>query len=256
MAIWLRVFSYKPNSRKEMLPLAKQEEDVKKTIHIMLFVVMILFASAVFAEQKEPPQDEKKISTLMLLKQNWIQPEHGDGFFCEGVTLYWHHKANIGLGMDIDLIPKSDYQRYRAYLTYNYGPWYALAGVSTDSAGKDYAQFGAWYFKNHGLWEIFIDQRLYASTDGKSTTYSDLYAEAIYPIVKDVKAGLNGSYDHGFGSKEKSYDWWFVGPVVYFDNLLGRGITPYFRLGYESNTVSGQKNNNAIDARAALKITF
>jgi len=226
---------------------------VKKAIHIMLFVAMMLFTSVVFAEQKELPQDEKKISTLMLLKQNWIQPEHGDGFFCEGVTLYWHHKANIGLGMDIDLIPKSDFQRYRAYLTYNSGPWYALAGVSTDSVGKDYAQFGGWYVNKLGLWEIFLDQRLYAATDGKSTTYSDLYVEAIYPI-KDIKLGLNASYDHWFSSEQ--HDWWMAGPVVYFTDLLGKGWTPYFRVVYESDIKAGQKNSNAVDFRAALKIAF
>jgi hypothetical protein len=228
---------------------------VKKIKYIaMLFAVMMLFASVVSAEQKESSQDEKKISTLILLKQNWIQPEHSDGFFCEGVTLYWHHKANVGFGTDIDFTPKTDFQRYRAYLTYNSGPWYVLAGVSTDSVGKDYAQFGAWYFNNHGLWEIFIDQRLYAATDGKSTTYSDLYVEALYPIAKDIKLGLNASYDHWFSGEQ--HDWWMAGPVVYFTDLLGKGWTPYFRVAYESDIKAGQKNSNATDFRAALKIMF
>jgi hypothetical protein len=229
---------------------------VKKIICISIVILFCLMSGMAFAEDMELPQDHKTVSVLMLLKQNWIMPEHGDAFFSEGITLYGHHRSNIGLGMDIDLTPKADYHRYRAYLTYNSGPWFALAGISTDSNGSEYAQAGFWYSKKHGLWEIFIDQRLYMATDGKSVTYSDLYVEAVYPVVKDVKLGLNACYDHGFAGKAKKFDWWFVGPVVYFDNLLGNGLTPYFRIGYESNVLPGQKNKNAVDGRAALKITF
>lgn len=220
----------------------------------MLFAVIMLFADMAFAEHRELPQDEKKIATLMLLKQNWIQPEHSDGFFCEGVTLYWHHKENIGLGMDIDLIPKTDYQRYRAYLTYNSGPWYALAGISTDSGGKDYIQAGGWYFNKHGQTEVFVDQRVYMAVDGKSNTYSDLFVEIIHPVVGGVAVGINASYDHWFSSEQ--HNWWMAGPVVYLTDLLGEGWTPYFRVVYESDIKAGQQNSNAVDFRVALKITF
>lgn len=252
------VFRSRFNAGENLIKREEGEKAMKKAMKstILIALISLLFCGTVSAEDANLPKDEKKISTLILLKQNWIKPEQeqDDGFFCEGITLYWHHKKNIGLGIDIDLIPKTDFQRYRAYFTYNIGPWYALAGVSTDSVGRNYTQAGAWYFNKHGLTEVFVDQRLYVATDGNSDTYSDLFVEILHPIAEGITAGVNASYDHWFSSEQ--HNWWMAGPVVYFNDLLGKGWSPYVRVAYESDIKAGQENNNAIDFRVGLKITF
>lgn len=229
---------------------------MKKLVCIIVFLAALGNFSMTFAEEFELPQDQKTVATLMLIKQNWIAPEHGDGFFKEGITLWWHHQSNIGFGIDIDLTPKTNYQRYLAYINYNHDsdPWYPLVGVSTDSLGKDFIQTGLWYFKKHGQTEVFVDERIYWSVNGKSDTYSELFVEVIYPIVKDVKIGINACFDHWFSGSQ--HNWWMTGPIVYFDNLLGAGVTPYVRVAYESDVRAGQKNSNAIDVRIALKLAF
>jgi hypothetical protein len=233
MAIWVKVLFYKPDSRKELFPPAKyKEEDVKKYVYItILFAVTMLFASIAFAEHIElqPTKDEKP-GLLSYIKNDWVEPDHGKGFYISD-TVIWVHYKEVGLYLRTIDIPEKNSVRFSPAISYQVSrKLYLVGGVSNSSNGDKWYQTGVWYVDQFadGKINVLLDARNYFRAGGNATDYMDDFLEITFKPSEKLTVGINAAWDHWWKSGK---DWYLVGPVAYYN--ITKNIAPFARVSRE-----------------------
>jgi len=218
---------------------------------IIIAAATLSLAAASFAEHQEI-EPNPEIASLIILKNDYVKPEHSKGFISETVSPYFQYHGWLGVGGDFTSQPgNKNYLEAKPYLTVNSGPYYALLGYSTNSAGNDYVQAGAWYLNRFGKIAVFADVRNYFAVDGKSSDYLDAFGEATYDLSRKVAAGVNAEYMHWWKGAE--HNLYFIGPVVYYK--LTKVTTIYGRVSREWNVI-GSANEPTNRFRLGLKFSY
>ncbi|MCK4540180.1 hypothetical protein KAU09_03435 [Candidatus Parcubacteria bacterium] len=211
-----------------------------------MFLIM-----ATFCFTAELQAEDKKASALIVIKNDFVEPEKAESYHKQSMTIYCHDGNWFGGGLSVTVKPKYDYTEVKPWFTLNKGPLYFLGGLSTDSSGNDYIQGGGWYINKFGKFKVFFDLRNYWNIDGESSDYLDCFLEGEYPLGKKFYVGLDLDYCHYW--QDEDHNFYFVGPYVGYkvmDNL-----SVYLRLSCDWNVV--HDNADRTDkARIGLKVTF
>ena len=216
----------------------------------MLFGLM---SGMAFAEHREYEQ-KSSISTLILLKHDFVFPDKGKSFMSEALSLWWHVDDWFGIGGDFTAQPgNNNYLDASSYITINKkkSPIYGLMGYFTNSNGEDFIHTGGWYIDKFGKIDVFADVRNYWAVDGKSSSYLDSFGEATYALGDKFAPGINLEQIHYWSGG--SHNWYFAGPIVYYK--ISETTTVYVRGSREWNVV-GSASDSTNKVRVALKFNF
>lgn len=216
---------------------------------VIIFLTLLLSANFLFAEEGE--KNAKKVSTLIIMKHDWLKPQDSEGFSSYTTSLYWNYDKWLGFGLDATSRPKFDYLELKPYATVNKGPYYLLAGFATDNSGGDYFQAGFWYYNLHldKKLEVYLDFRNYRAMSGKASSYTDNYIETSY-LIGDFAVGPVAFYDHWWN---KDLDIVSLGAIAYYKK--SKSFIPYIR--YMHDWSNNGSNTSELDRfRVGLKICF
>ncbi len=215
-------------------------------IGIVAIVVIISLQFAVLAEEKK----EDKISTFVVLKNDFVSPQHGESYFSH-TTIYSFYRQ-FGGGMDITYAPKNNYHCFQPFITLNKGPFYALAGYSGDSLGGKHFQAGAWFAKTHKKLSFFVDLRNFWAVSEEGIGYLDLWVYISHPIGKRERffVGLETEYIHWW--EKQPHNWYMIGPVVGVN--ITKNISLYVRPSMEWDIAEG--TNRTFKIRTGIKFSF
>lgn len=221
----------------------------------LLMVAMLLFASffanvsALWAEEVK----EEKVSTLIMLKNDFYFPSEGPRYELQKFQVYWH-KDWLGGGFDVDFIRQKDFLRVKPYLTVNSGPWYLVGGASFQDVGgktSQYARVGGIYIGKVGGWKVYSDMSNYVGLDRNSPTFSESLSEITYPLGKRFFIGGNVIFDHWW--EGPAHNWILVGPLVGYK--LTEHISPFVRIAHEWDFLGG-KTREANSIRLGIVFSF
>lgn len=185
---------------------------MRKIALILGIVITLSFPVNGQTEESSPIQKQvNQVSTMIYLKNDWVHPVEGEGYWKEALSVYWYNDR-FGAGIDVTAKPKFDFLDVRPYLTVNQAPFYFLAGLATDSTGADYFQAGVWYFDTLGKFCIMLDLRNYWGIDGGASDYTEDFLEVIYSLDEKFFVGLDLCYDHWW--EESDHNYYLVGPFI------------------------------------------
>jgi len=103
---------------------------------IIIGTLVCLLAGVSFAEDQK-----EKVSTTIVLKNDWSFPREGKDYTSQAICSYWQYKW-FGGGVDLRAKLKNDFLEAAPYITLNYKHWYLLTGFSTNSKDQNYVQTG------------------------------------------------------------------------------------------------------------------
>lgn len=200
-----------------------------KLIRITSVCLIVVFFSCsnLWAEHQEvKSQKEGEISTLMLIRNDWVKTEDKDSVQSQEFFGYWLWEKKIGGGIDVVTTPETDCVTVKPFATLKVtSALHLIGGALTTSYGSDYLHGGIWIFQSIGQWRIFLDLREYVEISGKRSDYVDAFTEIIYPVSDKLSLGVVGMYDHWW--QDDNHDWFFIGPVSYYH--LSKSLTVFCR---------------------------
>jgi hypothetical protein len=211
---------------------------------VLLSVVFFSVVSLVSAEEVK----EEKISTTIVLKNDWVFRNSGQSSDVQRMSTYWGYKS-FGGGFDLSYARKDGYIQVNPYLTLNKGPWFLVGGFSFDNFSQ-YVQFGFWYLNRFGDFDVFVDIRNYFAVGGKAEGYLDNFIEITRPLGERFYAGLDLEYIHWWGA---GHDWYFIGPLVGY--RITKTISTFVRISHEWD-ILGSRIKEANCIRLGLTFKF
>jgi hypothetical protein len=213
---------------------------MRKIITIVAVLVAVSTVAISISWAAEAASAEK-ISTTIILRNDWYSPNDGKAIDLQWYTAYWHYR-NFGGGVDVNINPSADYTRIRPFVTLNSGPWYVLAGAAYSNI-EEYAQLGLRYINSINGFNVVFDLRNYIGLDLNSPSYSDNFVEVTHPIGEKFFVGVDMLYDHWW--EGDSHDVLLVGPV--FGYHFTKTIAAYVRVSHDWNfREAGTKEGNGI----------
>jgi len=207
---------------------------------LLIILAVVLNSSNLWAQSS-------KVDGTIVYKTNLISLDEGDSFAVHNIESYFSI-GKLGLGTDISIVPSDNYLQVKPYATWKVGNGFDLVGgLATDSFGEDFADFGIWYFVQLGKVGLFADQRFFFGLNGKSQSFSDLFANVCYPLSEKFSLGVDLVYDHWWGSGS---NWLLVGPVLSWSAT--DSVTVFTRVARETDF----EGFGATDIRLGIKWEF
>lgn len=192
----------------------------------------------------------ENVQSKLSLQTDLMYPENGDDFVAQKVIAHFQ-KGDLGLGGETLVITKSDYLRFRPYITIKTGPITPIVGLSTDSSGQDFINAGVWYAKKVGRISLFIDLRNYWGLNGASNGFTDNLLAVSVPLNDHAYVGVDLFYDYFW---ETDNQWYKIGiPIGY---KLTKDITIYLRPGFERLLPKGEEPSDTNSLRLGLNVNF
>jgi len=217
---------------------------MKRTILVLLSLVFFSVVSLVSAEEAK----EEKVSTTIVLKNDFVFRNSGQSFDAQRMSTYWGYKS-FGGGFDLSYVRKDGYIQVNPYLTLSKGPWFLVGGFSFDNFSQ-YVQFGFWYLNRFGDFDVLVDVRNYFAVGGKAEGYLDNFLEITRPLGERFYAGLDLEYVRWWGC---NHDWYFVGPLVGY--RITKNVSTFVRISHEWDAL-GSRTNEANTIRLGLTFKF
>lgn len=203
-----------------------------KKLFIIAMAIAFCFVTELQAEEGKP-------LTLIILKNDSVNPKEGESYNKQSSSIYFHNGSWFGGGLDITVKSKYDYMETNPYITVNRGHYYAIAGFSTNSNGSDYFQGGFWYINKFDKIEVFLDIRNYWGIGGETTDYADVFLRGEHPISEKFYIGIDLDYIRYW--QDENHNFYFLGPYVGYKVT---DITSIFlRVSREWDVVDGQSNS-------------
>lgn len=213
----------------------------------LILVIQLYFAEAVRASEPS----EEKVSTLLILKNDLVAPQHGKSFFSQTITGYWHYKW-IGGGGDFTYAPRKEYLEIKPYVTVNKGPFYALLGYSGNSLEQKYIQAGGWYLNTFGKLTVFVDVRNYFGVNKSSISYLEAWISAYYKLGERFYIGAENKVAHWWDPK-KDHNQVMLGPLVGYN--ITKTTSVYVRPSVTWDQIDGHTKRDFC-LRVGLKFVF
>jgi len=217
-----------------------------RTITVIIGIVIVLVMTGICLSQ----EGEERVTSLFVLRNDWVSPKEGKSSVTQLNSGYWHFKS-FGGGIDVKSNLQANFLEAQPYLTINSGPWYLLGGFSTNSAGADYIQTGLWYIKSFSKLTVIADLRNYWAVSEKANGYTDNLLEVTYPLTEKFFTGFDFRFDHWW--KGKSHDWYLAGPLIGYN--LTKSTSIFLRVSREWDVLDS-RTSRADRIRIGLKLCF
>jgi hypothetical protein len=224
----LKVFSYKPNSRRKRF-LWQKEEDMKKLVCIIITLAALLGSfAAVFAEEQKAPSS---LVMMAIPRIDFVMPQKGDSTEVYRFFGYGLYNNTFGLGADVASIPERDYSEVKPIATLNSGPHFVVTGLKITTADKEnkYLQAGYWFFKSNAEYRLLVDIRNYFDIGGDKSSYLDSCVEYVKWFGK-IGVGPTATFDYWWHKDRNLFD---VGPIAYYALSKDPFIAPFVRYQHE-----------------------
>lgn len=210
---------------------------------IIACLIAVFYSSSLFAGE---------ISTLVLMRNDWIKSEDKESVQSQEFFAYWLYDKKIGGGIDVVTTPKANSISVKPFGTWKLSDSvHFVGGAMNTSYGSDYLHGGVWIFQNIGQWKIYLDLREYVEISGKRSDYFDAFAEIIYPVADKFSLGVVGMYDHWW--QDDDHDWFFIGPIGYYHLSKSVSICCRPSLDWERNSGDTVRT---VKVRVGVKLVF
>ncbi|MFZ2881574.1 MAG: hypothetical protein WA019_00720 [Candidatus Moraniibacteriota bacterium] len=217
------------------------------------FIVVVFSCPNLWAEHQETKTEKgQEISTLVLMRNDWIKTEDKESVQSQEFLGYWLWEKKIGGGIDVVTTPKSDCITVKAFGTLNLTDSVRfVGGTMTTSYGSDFLYCGVWILQNIGQWRLYLDLREYTEISGKRSDFTDDLIEITYPVTDKLSLGAVGMYDRWW--QDNDHNWFFIGPIGYYQ--LSKSMKVFCRPSLDWERVNDTTIRTA-KVRFGVKLAF